>query len=170
MTKPMATTLATQTLSLAGEYATAAELCRRGVYCQLTLGNYKKTDLIVDSGDKFYRVSVKTKQGTNWARVTGIWQPQDLLVLVDFHGKDLETRPDFYILTVSAWKRAMNAKLAGNSDKRPEINSENTIFWPPSEGKKDGWKGCQVSIADVANYLERWPAMRQSLSSAENAA
>jgi hypothetical protein len=30
-------------VGLAGEYAVASELCRRGYYSQLTLGNHKKT-------------------------------------------------------------------------------------------------------------------------------
>jgi hypothetical protein len=34
-------------IGLAGEYAVAAELCRRGFYAQLTLGHHKKTDLLV---------------------------------------------------------------------------------------------------------------------------
>ena len=36
-------------LSLAGEYAVASELCRRGIYAQLTLGTRKRTDLLVDT-------------------------------------------------------------------------------------------------------------------------
>ncbi len=36
-------------MGLTGEYAVASELCKRGYYAQLTLGNhYKKTDLIVE--------------------------------------------------------------------------------------------------------------------------
>ena len=31
-----------ETIGLAGEYAVAFELCRRGFYAQLTLGNHKK--------------------------------------------------------------------------------------------------------------------------------
>jgi hypothetical protein len=34
-------------LSLAAEFAVASELCRRGIYVQLTLGNLKRTDLLV---------------------------------------------------------------------------------------------------------------------------
>ena len=33
---------------MAGEYAVASELCRRGHYAQLTLGHHKKTDLLVE--------------------------------------------------------------------------------------------------------------------------
>lgn len=34
-------------VGLSGEYAVASELCRRGVYAQLTLGHHKRTDLLV---------------------------------------------------------------------------------------------------------------------------
>ena len=37
-----------ETLGLAAEFAVASELCRRGIYAQLTLGNRKRTDLLVD--------------------------------------------------------------------------------------------------------------------------
>jgi hypothetical protein len=32
-----------ETIGLAGEYAAASELCKRGFYAQLTLGHHKKT-------------------------------------------------------------------------------------------------------------------------------
>jgi hypothetical protein len=57
-----------ESVGLAGEYAVASELCRRGHYAQLTLGHHKKTDLVVEtesgeSGAIFRRVSVKSKSG-----------------------------------------------------------------------------------------------------------
>ena len=60
-------------VGLAGEYAAASELCRRGHYAQLTLGHHKKTDLLVEinnevSGLLFRRVSVKSKSGNAWPR------------------------------------------------------------------------------------------------------
>ena len=97
--------LARETIGLAGEYAAAAELCRRGVYCQLTLGNRKKTDILVDTEDRLFRVSVKAKQKRSWPAVKGIWQAGDLLVFVDYEGKEDEMPPDFYVLDVPAWKK-----------------------------------------------------------------
>ncbi|TSA58313.1 MAG: hypothetical protein D4R39_00910 [Methylophilaceae bacterium] len=93
-----------ESVGLAGEYAVASELCKRGFYAQLTLGNHKKTDLIVESNNKLFRVSVKSKQGSTWPKVTGIWAPGDLLVFVDFEGKSNDERPDFYVLGVDQWK------------------------------------------------------------------
>lgn len=66
-----------ESVGLAGEYAVASELCRREHYAQLTLGHHKKTDLLVEiksnaSGGIFRRVSVKSKSGNAWPKVTGI--------------------------------------------------------------------------------------------------
>ena len=49
-------------LSLAGEYAVASELCRRGIYAQLTLGTRKKTDILADTGTTMFKIEVKAKQ------------------------------------------------------------------------------------------------------------
>ncbi len=90
-----------ENIGLAGEYAVASELCKRGFYAQLTLGNHKKTDILVEDNKIFFRVSVKSKQGTQWPSVKGIWQKGDLIVFVDFKGKEASNRPDYYVLTVS---------------------------------------------------------------------
>lgn len=60
-----------ETIGLAAEYAVAFELCRRGFYAQLTLGNHKKTDIIVEENKKLFRVSVKAKTGREWPKVSG---------------------------------------------------------------------------------------------------
>lgn len=155
--------VSSETIGLAGEYAVAAELCRRGVYCQLTLGNRKKTDLLVETKDRLFRVSVKAKQKQAWPRVSGIWQPGDLLVFVDYKDKEIKTPPgitdppDFYVLDVPAWKKVVTKIKNRKTDKRPILNNENTLVWPPTEGKKDGWVGCQVSVSDIAQFKDAWP-------------
>jgi hypothetical protein len=55
-------TIAKDTIGLAGEFAVASELCKRDMYIQLTLGNKKRTDLLVEVGDNFIKVEVKSKQ------------------------------------------------------------------------------------------------------------
>lgn len=147
--------VATETIGLAGEYAVAAELCRRGTYCQLTLGNRKKTDLLIDTNKKLFRVSVKAKQKQSWPRVKGIWQEGDLIVFVDYKGKELSMSPDFYVLDVAAWVKLVKKKK--KKDPRAQIDKENTLYWPPSEGANDGWIGCQVSVAEIAEYKNSWP-------------
>ena len=92
-----------QYTGLAGEYAVASELCRRGCYAQLTLGNHKKTDLLVERKGKLFCVSVKAKKKSyTWPRVKGI-EKGDILVFVDFQKKAADERPDFYILNVGNW-------------------------------------------------------------------
>ena len=147
-------TVAKETISLAGEFAVAAELCRRGVYCQLTLGNRKKTDLLVETEKRLFRVSVKAKQKQSWPRVKGIWQTDDLLVFVDYKGKEITTPPDFYVLNVRAWKNVISRKRI--NDPRAKINNENTLIWPASDGQSDSWVGCQVSVEDIAKYKDAW--------------
>lgn len=39
--------LSKELLGLAGEYAVASELCKRGMYAQLTLGSHKHTDILI---------------------------------------------------------------------------------------------------------------------------
>lgn len=113
--------VASETIGLAGEYAVAAELCRRGVYCQLTLGNRKKTDLLVETSERLFRVSVKAKQKQSWPRVSGIWQPGDLLVFVDYKSKEITTPPDFYVLNVAAWKKVVTRIKKRKNDPRAVI-------------------------------------------------
>ena len=146
-----------ETIGLAGEYAVASELCRRGVYCQLTLGNRKKTDLIVETDNRLFRVSVKSKQKYGWPRVKGIWQKDDIIVFVDYKGKEPTDRPDFYVLDVPAWKKVLKCKLEKLNDSSAKIDDENTMYWPGEEGEKNAWTGCQVTVADVRAFKDAWP-------------
>jgi hypothetical protein len=63
--------LSTELLNLAGEYAVASELCRRGVYSQLTLGHHKRTDILVEKDNTLARIQVKTKQTREWPGISG---------------------------------------------------------------------------------------------------
>lgn len=149
--------LATETIGLAGEYAVASELCRRGAYCQLTLGNRKRTDLLVDTEDQLFRISVKAKTKKSWPRIKGIWRRDEMLVFVDYKDKEIETPPDYYVLDVRAWKKVVARIKKRMEDPRAEIDKENTLFWPASKGKKDGWIGCEVLESDVAEFKDAWP-------------
>lgn len=48
-------------LDLAGEFAVASELCKRGIYAQLTLGIRKRTDLLVETDASMLRIQIKSK-------------------------------------------------------------------------------------------------------------
>lgn len=151
-----------ETIGLAGEYAVASELCKRGFYAQLTLGHHKKTDLMVDDGKRLFRVSVKSKQKHQWPSVKGIWQDGDLMVLADFEGKELNDRPDYYVLTVEDWKKIVRKlkkeKYGAKIDKKT-----NTLYWEPWDGYDKVWKGCSVSVKDVHEYKDCWPKASKNL-------
>jgi hypothetical protein len=97
------TVIPKDTLGLAGEFAAASELCRRGIYAQLTLGNRKRTDLLVEADQGMIRVQVKAKQGRVWPASRGVYGSDIVLILVDYHKKADSERPDFYILTPEDW-------------------------------------------------------------------
>lgn len=138
-----------ETIGLAGEYAVACELCKRGMYTQLTLGNKKRTDLLVEVGDTFWKVEVKSKQKATWPAVKGISNERSLLVFVDFQGKTDVERPDFYILTASDWKR-LAAKRAKDVEGM-SVDQDQIPRWG------DGaWVGMAVSPSDISGYRECW--------------
>ena len=92
-------------LGVAGEFAVAAELCRRNLYAQLTLGHQKRIDLLVVSGaGRMCRIEVKAKQGPEWPNCLGISAPDSFLVFVDFANRPDDQRPDFYVLTADEWR------------------------------------------------------------------
>lgn len=149
-----------ESVGLAGEYAVASELCRRGHYAQLTLGNHKKTDLLFEikslaPGYIFRRISVKAKTGNEWPKVKGIADKGDILIFVDFKGKEDIERPDFYVLDVDSWKNVMNFKKSEIKGSKIDKKT-NTLIWETSDGKNNGWLGCAVRVEDVVKYKEQW--------------
>ena len=146
-----------ETLGLAGEFAVASELCKRGIYAQLTLGNRKSTDLLLDVEDGgMLRVQVKSKQGGEWPACKGVTCGKpEVLVLVDFQKKAGDQRPDFYILTGEDWKNVIDG----------------TGFIPKGWGTMkgdifeytDGFKGLNVKPEMVRRYAEQWDKIRAML-------
>ena len=148
-----------EAIGLAGEYAVASELCKRGFYAQLTLGNHKKTDLLVETENQLFRVSVKSKTGYAWPRVTGISKKGDIIVFVDFNQKTDSHRPDFYVLNVQNWI-ALIKKLQKSKSGNGKIDKDtNTLYWEPCDGYEKGWKGCSIKLSDVLEYKECWPVL-----------
>ena len=135
-------------VSLAGEYAVAAELCRRGVYAQLTLGHHKRTDLLVEAGTTMLAISVKAKQRNDWPHVAQVLRPDEYLVLVDFQHKEDTERPDFYVLNSDDWDKLLDDFVQGakNAKRDPTYG---VVF-------SDGWKGVNVKQKMVVESRERW--------------
>ncbi len=138
-----------ETVGLAGEYAVASELCKRGMYTQLTLGNKKRTDLLVEVGDNFIKVEVKSKQEGTWPAVKGISRENYLLVFVDFQDKKPEERPDFYILSVADWKKLVIIK--SKKDPTMVIDKDSVPTWPGIS-----WKGIGVKPENISKFKEKW--------------
>src|SRR5436190_23440825 len=96
-------------LGLAGEYAVASELCKRGLYAQLTLGHHKSTDILVEAEHRMLRIQVKTKQGREWPSISGVYRGDDFIVLLDFQNKQEGERPDYYILNRRDWLKLVTS-------------------------------------------------------------
>ena len=149
-------------LGIAGEFAVAAELCRRNIYAQLTLGHQKRVDLLAMSraGD-FLRIEVKAKQGRTWANQKGLPPGDDFLVFVDFAGRDVTARPDFFILSADDWcalaKRHVEEYQEKHPKRKPYLDTENCPVHP-DERTKDGkpYRGCSVRVSDIEAHREAW--------------
>lgn len=153
----METRLSKEFLGLAGEYAVASELCRQGVYAQLTLGSHKQTDILVETEDRMLRISVKAKQGSEWPSVSGLYRPDDFLVLVDLKRKANTERPDFYILDLTDWKRLVLEEC--QRDSAITVDKENRIRYP------DGWTGLNIKPERVLAAKERWDKINSRITS-----
>lgn len=145
-----------ETLGLAAEFAVASELCRRGLYAQLTLGNKKRTDLLIhdDETNNFLRIEVKAKQGRDWPNCKGIHGKNVILVFVDYMSKMEYERPDFFILTVEDWKELVTevAKRYPNVF----VNERNIAVWITQLPNGKPYEGTGVNVAMVEKYREAW--------------
>lgn len=135
-------------LGLAGEYAVATELCRRQIYAQLTLGNRKRTDLLVDGDRGMLRIQVKAKRGAEWPGINGPTRADEVFVLVDFAEKGERDRPDFYVLDQRDWKRLVR----DHKRRWPELHiaADGTVSWA------DGYAGLNLKVAHVQKLAEKW--------------
>ena len=144
-------------LSLAGEYAVASELCRRGIYAQLTLGTRKKVDILADTGTMMFRVEVKAKQIDKWA-CRGIYDENDFLIFVDYQDKKDEDRPDFYILNNSEWDRFVKQNYGDQIDKEElRYNPDDKkcpILWPSKKEEGRTYKNVDVKPKQIAQHKE----------------
>ena len=148
-------------VGLAGEYAVASELCRRGVYAQLTLGNRKKVDLLLDGEKAIARVEVKTKQGREWPGVKGI-APEDglkFLVLVDLQDKGGEDRPEFYVISRDEWRPFVDQKLRDKLKQGlVKIGDDNVAH------HRDGYVGTGIKAAEVGEFKDGWRKILRAVS------
>jgi hypothetical protein len=145
------------TLSLAGEFAVASELCRRGIYAQLTLGLRKRTDLLVETETVMLRIQVKAKQGRNWPGCKGVFGENIMLVLVDYANKTLNQRPDFYILTPNDWGNFVKSWLSDDiSEGKCYLDKDNCPIFPSKMKQKKPYEGVNVPPTQITQHKERW--------------
>ena len=150
-----------ETLGLAAEYAVASELCRRGIYAQLTLGNRKSTDLLVDAEDgRMLCIQVKAKQKSQWPKQKGVYGGHALLVLVDYENKALHERPDFYLLNQQDWSDLVDKCLiqTGKVESgKVKLSNKLEPTW------KDNYVGMSVKANQVTSCKECWDKVFTSL-------
>jgi len=179
-------------LGLAGEYAVASELCRRGFFAQITYGRWKNTDIIAvnPAKGKTVLIEVKSKQGAEWPSINGIRGSNRFQVLVDYERviQGHQKRPDFYILDESFWnkyvdrmirecrKKDPNAKVTRKDNEkiilfkekqrmreiRIKYEDDRIVFEWPSGNKK--YFGVNLKPSDVKSRLEQWDLIIKALS------
>jgi hypothetical protein len=156
-------------LGVAGEFAVAAELCRRNIYAQPTFGHQKRLDLLAfGSGGGMLRLEVKAKQGRDWPNCRGIAGCDVFLVFVDFAGKVENERPDFYVLSSDDWHRSVMAAAERYKAKHPErrvrVTDDNVLILPDevnAQGKE--YVGCGVRPEDIQPHREAWDKIVKAL-------
>ena len=126
-------------------------MCKRGIYTQLTLGNKKRTDLLVERNGIFIGVEVKSKQtNKGWPAIKGISEEQSLLVFVDFHNKNELERPHFYILTAKEWRKIALKRARQNPTL--SVGNDNVPRWED----ESSWIGIQIKVEDIQKHFEKW--------------
>ena len=134
-------------------FAVASELCKRGIYAQLTLGNRKRTDLLVESDEAMFRVQVKSKQGPTFPAAKGIVGRDIFLVFVDFQGNKPLERPSFFVLDPSDWTALVTRELV---DKGLVAQGKVRISPDGVPTYSDGYVGMNVKAEHLEPYRERW--------------
>jgi len=157
-------------LSVAGEYAVAAELCRRNIYAQLTIGNLKRADLLVflESGG-MAKIEVKAKQGRDWPNCKGIVDTNTFIVFVDFESKGESERPDFYVLSANEWREHVDLVATLYKSKYPnrrvEITQNNCLILLDEVNKAGkAYTGCGVRPEQIARHREAWNKIKGFLA------
>ncbi len=86
-------------------------------------------------------------------RVKGVKGKNRLLVLVDYQGKDLNKRPDFYVLDEGDWQECLSSLKAKYGSV--EIRDGYVPVWPSKTGKRP-YIGATLYVSDVKAHKDRW--------------
>jgi hypothetical protein len=145
--------LSKELLGIAGEYAVASELCRRGLYAQLTLGNRKRVDLLVDGEHDLARIQVKTKQGKTWPSVKRPGK-NDFIVLVDFQRKESKDHQTFFVLNIKDYLKLVERETGSGMGG---VGASGEFEY------RSGWPGLALSPSDVEVFKDRWDKILEPL-------
>jgi hypothetical protein len=148
-------------LGLAGELATACELCRRNIYAQPTFRTHKRTDLLCETEKAMLRIQVKAKQAKEWPGIQGIKGDDIVLVLVDFEGRDVNDRPDFYILTPEDWKELVKERCLKDIERGFTTLEDGYMPLWKRAGKQ--YKGIGVRPAWIKKHGEKWTKIEKHM-------
>jgi hypothetical protein len=156
-------------VSLAAEFAVASELCRRGLYAQLTLGNKKRTDLLVhdEETNNFLRIEVKGKQTREWPGCKGIYGKNVMMVFVDYMNKKESERADFFVLTVEDWRELVTE----NAKRYPNVfvNERNVAVWTTQLSNGKPYEGTGVKVTMIEKYREAWDKIIKAIRDGRDA-
>ena len=150
-------------VGLSAEYAVACTLCRRNIYAQLTLGNRKRTDILIETDKGMARIQVKGKTGPNWPHCKGIFRENDFLVFVDFENKSVDEISDFYILDVDDWIKLLEKEIRSTSyieEGYVTIDEENVPIWKGGTGII---KGHNITPKMIVEHKGRWDKIKKTV-------
>lgn len=155
-------------LGITGEYYVAAELGKRNIYAQLTLGNLKRADLLIFSAksEKILKIEVKCKQGKEWPNCKGIYHQNTFMVFVNFQDIAENQRPDFYILSVEDWSEIVKSKEQCYLEKHParktKIERNVLVLLDETNSQGKPYEGCSIKPKDIEQFKEKWEKLNLS--------
>ncbi len=153
----------------AGQYSTAAELCRRGIVAVITMGTCPNTDILCSNkdGSKFVHIQVKTFVPENKTCSVGRKAEHDygdnfFWVLAGVRTPDQKGSNIFYVIpskemaknveeSFKIWKSTPGKK----GQLRKQDNTFRSLYLPPTKDPLNGW--------DISKYENRWDLIEKKL-------
>lgn len=118
---------------IAGELLVAGELARRCYDVSITFGTTKSIDLLIYKNSKSISIQVKSigNKSANWninPSFRSVIEPNMYVVLVNLNNDNLNTSPDFYILTCEETISLFKFKTKNNIlTTRPWLNCSSKL-------------------------------------------
>jgi hypothetical protein len=154
----------------AGQYSTAAELCRRRIVAVITMGNCPNTDILCSNkeGSRFVHIQVKTFVPGNKTCSVGMKAEHDygdnfFWVLAGILTPDQKGSNIFYIIPSKEMAKNVTEmhknweKTPGKKGQKHNLSKVRTVTLPPRTDPYIGW--------DVSIYQDRWDLIEEKLKS-----